>query len=172
MYTASRSGVQSQANLRRLQHLFQCECDILRKGMKAATCWCSNLQAAWPGLANEAFPQHYASAVSRAHMDSQNEAHLLSICVLTVVTTDKQPLLPRSVVQAVKVVDVAYWRPKVGLQDCAHRLQPIHYQCIMQGACFSHIQVTENTLRQHSTPAILSLHASSLRPTLMDWQSY
>ena len=84
-------------------------------------------------------------------MDFEDGAQLLSICVLTVITTDKEPLFPRSVMQAVKVVDVAYWRPKVRLQDCAHRLQPIHNQRIMQGACFSHIQVTKNALQQHST---------------------
>ena len=57
--------MQLQAKLRRLQHLFRCECDTIHKGMKAATCWCCNLHAALPSLLNEVFPQHYTSAVSR-----------------------------------------------------------------------------------------------------------
>ena len=68
----------------------------------------------------------------------------------TVAATDENSVLSRPILQAMKVVHITYSLPKICLQHCPHRLQPIHDQCIMQHALLSHIQITEHTLQQEN----------------------
>ena len=67
-----------------------------------------------------------------------------------VAAADEYPLFSRAVLQGVKIIDITYALPKVRLKHCPHRLQPIHYERVVQSARLPNIQVTQHILQQRA----------------------